>query len=382
MIEDIRAVQVANSCNKKTLKVSLRTEKGVFEAISPAGTSKGSLEAKTIINKRLLSMLPSIRKRFVGRDEEKVDIILEGIGVDRVGSSFSIALSMAAVRARSNNKVYSFFGKHNRFPYPLSNIIGGGVHSGHLTEQEFLVLPVKAKSMRAAADTNTSIWKEIGERLKKSIDGMNKEHAWMCKLSDLKVLDALADTADEYRARIGMDFAANSFYDKRKDRYVYKNPKRVLTPDRQLDFVSGLVKDYKLAYVEDPFHEDDYGRFTMLTKRAKCLVTGDDLFVTNVFRLRMGIEKKACNAIIIKPNQAGTMTRTLKAVKMANKARYTTVVSHRSCETDDTFISDLAVGTGSPVIKIGAHGKDVLKLGRLVKVWKMARSPKMAKLPF
>ena len=139
-----------------------------------------------------------------------------------------------------------------------------------------MVLPVKAKTVKDATDTNTSIWSEIGENLKNSIDGMNKEHAWMCKLSDVSVLDKLTEVADQYHAKVGIDFAANSFYDSKKNLYVYKNPKRRLTPSRQLDFVARLISDYGLVYVEDPFHEEDYQSFKILTKKARCLVTGDD----------------------------------------------------------------------------------------------------------
>ena len=142
-----------------------------------------------------------------------------------------------------------------------------------------------------------------------------------------------------------------------------------------------LIRTYRLAYVEDPFQENDYASFTELTRKAKCLVVGDDLFATQVSRLKEGIRRKACNAIIIKPNQVGTVSRALDAVKAAKRAGYATVVSHRSCETEDSFISDLALGTGSPIIKCGVFGKErQAKLERLVKIWGKVKGPSMARL--
>ncbi|MFH1229704.1 MAG: hypothetical protein V1678_04760, partial [Candidatus Aenigmatarchaeota archaeon] len=306
---------------------------------------------------------------------------LESIGLDDVGSGFSIALSMAAVRSLSLNNPYRFFDKKaNIFPYPLSNIIGGGAHSGYITEQELLVIPVNSKNAAEAVRTNISIWNEVGKKLRKCISGMNRECAWMCNMEDLKALDVLTDIAKSHGARIGIDFAANSFYDEKSNRYVYKSPVRWLAAGEQLDFVMDLIKTYNLAYVEDPFHENDFHNFANLTKKAKCIVTGDDLFVTNASRLSIGIKKKAGNAIIIKPNQAGTISRIMKAVNLAKKARYSTIVSHRSCETNDTFISDLALGIGSALIKVGAHGMDELKLNRLVDLWNDSEKPRMAKI--
>jgi enolase len=382
MIKGLALTEVYNSCKEKTVKVSLKTDKGIFYAISPVGTSKGSFEAKTIDNKKLRTIFPKLKERFIGKEESDVDSIIEKIGMEKIGSGFSIAISMAAIRELSDNKPYLFFdNKSSSFPFPLSNVIGGGAHNGYQTEQEFLVVPMNAKTMKEATDTNISIWKEFGRKLKASIKGMNRECAWMCKLDDIRCLDALVGIADEHGARVGIDFAANSFYNKKSGHYSYKNPIRELTPVEQLEFVLGLIDTYNLAYVEDPFHENDFDSFAELTKKTKCLVAGDDLFVTNAGRLEMGIEKGSANSIIIKPNQAGTISRTMMTVNLAKRYKYSTVVSHRSCETDDTFISDLAVGTGSPVIKIGAHGKDELKLKRLIEIWNETINPAMCRFP-
>lgn len=380
MLKDIVLSEVYNSCQEKTVKVSIKTENGTFHAISPIGTSKGSFEAKTLNVKATKKMFPSIRKEFIGKNENEVDDIIEKIGIESMGSSLSVALSMAAVRAASKNNAYRFFSKNPRtFPYPLSNVIGGGVHGGYISEQELLVLPTESKTIKEAVDTNVSIWKEVGRKLKPFIFGMNKECAWMCKLDDIRSLDILTSIAEDHGARVGIDFAATSFYNRE---YVYKNLKRNLSSQEQLDFVSNLISTYKLAYVEDPFQENDFKSFAELSKKVKCLVVGDDLFVTNASRLSEGIRKKAGNAIVIKPNQAGTIARTMKAVNLAKASKYSTIVSHRSCETSDAFIADLAVGIESPIIKIGAHGKDEAKLRRLMEIWDSVKKPEMAKLNF
>ena len=180
---------------------------------------------------------------------------------------------------------------------------------------------------------------------------------------------------------MGIDFAANNIF--KNGRYYYQHPDRNFSPEEQLEFVLELIKNYKLVYVEDPFHENDFQHFAELAKKAKCLVTGDDLFATQSTRLKLGVKKKAGNAIIIKPNQAGTVSRALETASLAKKAKYTTVVSHRSCETKDSFIADLAVGIEAPLIKCAIYGKErEAKFKRLIQIWKISKKPKMAKLKF
>jgi len=376
MIKDITLSEIYNSCKDKTIKVSIKTEKGIFSASSPSGTSTGKYEAKTLDVEEIKKIFPKVKKKFIGRGEKEVDKIIERIGIKNVGANLSLALSVAAIRAIAID-AYKFFKKEaESFPYPLGNTIGGGAHSGYLSEQEFLVLPVKAKTINEAVKTNLSIWKEIEKTLKPFIIGRNRENAWICKLNDLKSLETLSDIAKDFGARIGIDFAANNIY--KDGRYYYRHPDRNFSPEDQLEFVLDLIKNYKLAYVEDPFIENDFEHFAELTKKAKCLVAGDDLFATQSSRLKLGIKKKAANAIIIKPNQAGTVSRTLETVRIAKKANYVTVVSHRSCETNDSFIADLAVGIDSPIIKCATYDK--AKFKRLIAIWNKTKKPKMASL--
>jgi len=380
MIKDIILSEIYNSCKEKTIKVSIKNENGIFSASSPSGTSKGTYEAKTMDVKTIRKNFTKIKKKFLGKEESKVDKIIENIGIEKIGANFSIALSMVAIKAVTRNNPYKFFNnKAKFFPYPLGNAIGGGAHSGYLSEQEFLVIPLKAKTIKEATQTNLSIWKEVGKTLKSFIIGRNRENAWICKLNDLKSLEILTNIAENFGARVGIDFAASQIY--KNGRYYYRHPDRNFSAKDQLEFVLNLIKTYKLFYIEDPFHENDFENFAELTRKAKCLITGDDIFATQPSRLKLGIKKKAGNAIIIKPNQAGTITRTLETVRIAKKTNYVTVVSHRSCETEDSFIADLAFGIESPIIKCGIYGKErEAKLKRLIKIWNKTEKPKMTKL--
>jgi len=380
MIKDIILSEIYNSCKEKTIQISIKTENGTFSASPPSGTSKGNYESKTLDVKLIKKRFPKTKMKFIGRREVEVDDIIERMGIERIGANLSIAMSIAALRAISNNNPYHFLNPHARnFPFPLGNAMGGGAHSGYLSEQEFLVLPVRAKSIKEAKETNLSIWKEVEYYLKPFIVGRNRENAWMCNLNDLKSLEYLTNIAEEFEARVGIDFAANNIYN--NGRYYYKHPDRNFSAEEQLDFVLDLIKTYKLVYVEDPFHENDLKHFAELAKKAKCLITGDDLFATQPSRLRLGIKRKAGNAIIIKPNQAGNLHKTLETVMLAKKARYTIVVSHRSCETNDSFIADLALGINAPIIKCGIYGKErEAKLNRLIEIWKGVKKPRMVRL--
>jgi enolase len=295
-----------------------------------------------------------------------------------------LVLSIASIRALSNNNVYKFLDKKaNIFPYPLGNVIGGGAHKVYTSIQEFLVLPTKAETIKEAIKINHSIWKDVGKFIKlRGISlGNNYEGAWMCKLDDVKSLDLVSHIAENHGARVGIDIAAFEIY--KKGKYYYKDTNKKLTPGEQLEFVLDLIKTYRLYYVEDPFHENDFKHFSELTEKARCLIVGDDLFATDTKRLKMGIKKKAGNGIIIKPDQVGSVSRALNTIETAKKANYKTIISHRSRDTKDTFIADLAVGTRSPIIKCGIHGKErTSKLKRLVQIWNNVKKPEMASLHF
>jgi len=382
MIKDLKISEVYNSVKEKTITVSMKTRKGIFSACAPSGTSEGDYEAKTLNNETVIKNFPKIKKKFIGKSEKNVDKIIKKIGIEKMGANLSLVLSVAAIRSLSKNNVYKLLNKKAHiFPYPLGNVVGGGAHKGYTSIQEFLVLPIKAKSIKEAIKTNLSIWKNFGKyiKLRGILLGNNYEGAWTCKLNDIKTLDILSIIAEDYGARIGIDFAAFEIY--KKGRYYYKNPNKRLSPEKQLEFVLDLIKTYRLFYVEDPFHEDDFKHFSELTKRTRCLIVGDDIFATQPNRLKLAIKKKAGNGIIIKPDQVGLVSKTLETIKIAKKAGYKTIVSHRSRDTNDSFIADLAVGIECPILKCGIHGKErTSKLKRLVHIWNKVKKPEMAKI--
>lgn len=382
MIKNLSISKISTVCNSKTIKISIKTEKGIFSASSPTGTSKGKYEAKILDVNTIIKNFPKIKKKFIGKNERNIDKLIERIGIEKIGANLSLALSIAGLRAVSDDKVYNFLNHLAKsFPYPLGNVIGGGAHKGYTSEQEFLVSAKNTKTVKEAIEINFSIWREIGKILKSKniLIGNNLEGAWMCKLNDIDTLDLLSEVAERNGGRVGIDFAASQIY--KKNKYIYLHPKRNFSPEEQLDFVLDLIKTYNLFYVEDPFHENDFEHFAELTRKTKCLVVGDDLFATQPSRIKIGIKRKAGNAIIIKPNQAGTVSKMLRTVKIAKKSNFSTIVSHRSCDTEDSFISDLSVGIESPLIKCGIHGKErKAKLDRLIEIWKKVENPGMSKL--
>ncbi|NIO43974.1 MAG: hypothetical protein GTN36_00245 [Candidatus Aenigmarchaeota archaeon] len=382
MIKDLEISEIYNAVKEKTIKISMKTEKGIFTASAPSGSSEGEYEAKTLDNEIIIKNFPEIKKKFIGKREKNVERIIEKIGIEKIGANLSLVLSIAAIKALSKDNIYKFLNKKsNIFPYPLGNVIGGGAHKGYTSIQEFLVLPVRAETVKEAIKINQSIWKDVGKfiKLREISLGNNYEGAWTCKLDDVKSLDLVSHIAENHGARVGIDVAAYEIY--KKGKYYYKDTKKKLSPGEQLEFILDLIKTYRLLYVEDPFHEDDFKHFSELTKKARCLIVGDDIFATDSKRLKRGIKKKAGNGIIIKPDQVGSVSRTLNTIEIAKKANYKTIVSHRSRDTTDTFIADLAVATESPIIKCGIHGKErTSKLKRLVQIWNKVKKPEMAKI--
>lgn len=387
MIRDVRALEVFNSRGEKTLKAYVKTDAGIFSSCAPTGKSVGEYEAKVLETGKALKLLPRVRKELRGLKQwEDVDKKLERFA--STGANLSVAISQAALRAFANGNVYEFLNpKAKYFPYPLGNVIGGGAHGGSTDIQEFLVIP-KAKNIEDAIEKNFSVWKEVKERLKnmrtfknrQQVCGRNDEGAWISPLDDLKTLDLLSGIAEQFSCRVGLDIAASQLF--KKGKYVYPKLQKSLSAEEQIDFAADLIKTYNLAYVEDPFHEEDFSSFAELTRKTnRVIIAGDDLFASQAYRLKEGIRKDAGNGIIIKPNQAGTISRILDTAKLAKTSGFALIVSHRSGETCDSCISDLAVGIAAPLIKCGISGGErVAKLNRLIEIWEEVKRPQMAKL--
>lgn len=385
-IKDIALSKIYNSRGEPSVKVSILTEKGLFSGCAPRGASSGNYEAKNLEVGKIEKMFPKLKRSFIGleADFSVVDEMLEQFGgkdFAKIGGNFSIALSQAACKAFSQNDFYRALCNDKYFPFPLGNVIGGGAHGGGTDIQEFLVIPIKAKTIREAAETNFVIWRRAESALKAKgfVTGKNFEGALVSRLNDLKTLDLLSDIAEDFGARVGLDFAASEIYN--RGQYIYGKLGKKFPADGQMDFAIHLIKTYGLAYVEDPFQQNDFESFGLLAKKVRCIICGDDLFASHPERLKKGIKNGAGNAVILKPNQAGTVSKILETAELAKKGGFMPVVSHRSGDTCDSFISDLAVGIGAPLIKCGIMGSErAAKINRLMEIWNGARRPEMARL--
>ncbi len=380
MIHDLHAEKILDSRGNWTVRAYINGISGN----APSGASTGSMEAKVIPAGQAVKNINSKLKKMIGDklDQKEVDIRLEAIdGTDdfsKLGANASIAVSFAAFNAIHRKHRIT----QEVFPYPLGNIYGGGAHGGSATFQEFLSLPAKARDMEDALETNAQLYHRLKENLMKKAGhiGMNDEGALTSDLDELKSLDIITDIAEDLGCRIGLDVAASEFY--RKGNYVYKSLGKEMTPAEHLDFLKEIQEKYKLAYIEDPFEENDLDNTACLTKAVgkDCLISGDDLFVTNESILSRGIRDGAGNSLIIKPNQVGTITLAHDTFSLAKKNGYMPVLSHRSGETCDSTISRLALLWGAPIIKAGVVDMRISKLNELLRLWNMAENPRMASL--
>jgi len=372
--------------------VKIQTDKGFYSASIPSGTSKGKHEARELPVERVLKNFSKIRPRFIGKDERDwrgIDNLLRELdgteNFSKLGENLSLSLSIACARAAFNNEIWKIHkpSMGMEFPIPLGNVIGGGKHWGGTDWQEFLVIPYGTKSPREAVEVMVSIWASLGEELrkKKTLIGKNVENAWMAKLDDLKTLDLLSNVAEDWKVKIGIDFASSSLWNGK--RYVYKKLKRNLTPSQQVDFITEVAEKYRLYYLEDPIQENGFRQFMILNNNLgkDCIIAGDDLYCTNPKRLRKGIKNRATNGIIIKPNQIGTLSLADQVVRIAKENNMIIIPSHRSGETEDDWLADLSLAWDAPMIKSGITGSDMAKLNRLIELWEEIPEVRMAKLP-
>jgi len=389
---------VFNGRGEETIEVTVRTVGGAGRTAAPAGKSKGKYEVayfpKGGVSRAVKTLEKLVKPALIGLDadrQELLDRVLHRIdgteNFSRIGGNTAYAISLAAAEAAGASHQKLLFThllkvKRTVLPMPLGNVIGGGKHAGRGTPdvQEFLALPVRAKSFRDAYAANIKVHRRVGDLLNKELSdftgGKGDEGAWAPSLKNGEALDVLSQAVEEVSEETGvtvrpcLDVAASSFWDGKKGKYHYASEGTSRDSGEQIEFILDLIEKYKLSYVEDPLHEDDYQGFTELTRKAKgCLICGDDLFVTNKQRLKVGIKVKAANSILIKPNQVGTVTDTYETVKLAKEFGLTPVVSHRSGETCDSPIAHLAVAFGMPIIKTGIIGGErAAKLNELIRI--------------
>ena len=396
-IRKIKGRQVFDSRGNPTVEAEIFSDDGHYaSAMVPSGASTGTYEAfelrdkenKNYLGKSVFKAIENVNgpiakslRDFDIGDQTKIDktlIDLDGTEQKKkLGSNAILSVSIAACKLAAIEKNVSLFkylgnSKSYQLPIPLLNIINGGVHAkNNLDIQEFMIRPDKAKSFSEAMRISFLVI----QNLKSMLDSTNvgDEGGFAPNLqSDEEAIKIIIKAIEKSGFKPGedisicLDIAANEL----------KEPKAI-------DYYFELIRKYPIKSIEDPFAEDDWESWKKLTSNTKIQIVGDDLFATNVKRLKKGIEEKSANAILVKLNQIGTVSETLDAINLAQKNDFETIISHRSGDTEDTFIADLAVATNSSQIKTGslARSERVAKYNRLLRIEdELGNSAKMAKV--
>ena len=409
IIEDIRVRKILDSRGNPTVEVDVVTWNGFGRAAAPSGASTGAREVVAFpeggVDRIVSEVEDVISSELIGMDAEdlkEIDLVLKEIdgteNLAAIGGNTTVAVSMAVAKAAASSygmPLYRFLGGNmpNEIPYPLGNMINGGAHAGKNAPdiQEFLVIPVGAETITDAVFTNVQVHKKIRELIqakdKSFTGGKGDEGGWAPNLTSEEALEIQFTACETVSEETGvlvkpsLDIAASELWDPATEEYVYEREGTRRNTGEQVDYVSEIIDKYGFFYVEDPIREGDFEGFAQLTKKAgkKALICGDDLFVTNEEILAEGIEKGSGNAIIIKPNQIGTLTDTYNTIELARNNKYVPVVSHRSGETTDETIAHLAVAFSAPIIKTGAVGGErIAKLNELIRISEEMTDPEMA----
>lgn len=407
IIIDVFAREVLDSRGNPTVEVEVWTENGVFgRALVPSGASTGAFEAVELrdgdksryLGKGVLKAVENVNEviapEVVGMD------VFDQVGIDqllidldgtpnkgKLGANAILGVSIAVARAAANElgmPLYKYIGGVNGklLPVPMMNILNGGEHADNNVDiQEFMIMPVGASNFREALRMGAEIFHSLRAELKSK--GLNTavgdEGGFAPNLSSNEEALATIVTAIEkagYKAGeevvLALDVAATELYDKDRKVYRLEGEGRELTAEEMIDYYADLVEKYPIISIEDGLDEEDWEGWKLLTEKLgdRVQLVGDDLFVTNTERLRKGIEKGVANSILIKLNQIGTITETLDAIELAKVHGYTAVISHRSGETEDTTIADLAVALNAGQIKTGAPSRTdrVAKYNQLLRI--------------
>ena len=389
---------VKNSRGERTVQIGLVTYEGRFEASAPSGKSRGKQEIPQYNSKginRSMKMLRVFCRRLENKNFmiKKIDDLKQVIELvrrfearyGRFGGNVIYALESVFLKgaaADNNKELWEFIndevnnGGKPKMPMPVGNCIGGGLHSKLIKGkrpdfQEFLLIP-KEKTFSRAATVNLRAYEYARKLLKAR--GRNDEGAWRTNKTNEEVLDVLKIVAKKYKLRIGLDVAASTFYD--KGYYNYKNKSLVRDKVDQADYIERLIKKYKIFYVEDGMQEEDFSGFkeilnTSKKNKFKTLIVGDDLTTTNLRLVRRAVSGGAINAMIIKPNQIGSIIEVRDVVNFCKKNKITMIFSHRSGETMDDVLADYCIGFGGQFIKTGIFGRErLIKLKKVIDIEK------------
>lgn len=406
LIDYVYAREVLDSRGNPTVEVEVRTVNGGFgSAIVPSGASTGVHEAVELRDgeeryggKGVEKAVANVNERIA--EELTCFDVFDQLGIDKMlieldgtenkgelGANAILGVSIAVARAAANEAglpLYQYLGGVNSktMPIPMMNIINGGEHADNNVDiQEFMIMPIGAETFKEALRMGAEVYHALKKVLKdKGLStGVGDEGGFAPNLeSNKKAFDCILEAvkAAGYVAGkdivLAIDAAASEFYDEDKKKYVLAGEGRELTSEELSKFYQELVSEYPIYSIEDGLAEDDWEGWKHLTELIgdKVQLVGDDFFVTNTKRLQEGIEKKSANSILIKLNQIGTITETLDAIELAKRHNYTAIISHRSGESEDSTIADLAVATNAGFIKTGAPARSerVAKYNELLRI--------------
>ncbi len=411
LIKKVKAIEVLDSRGNPTVQVEVETESGIKGIASvPSGASTGSFEAvelrdgdKTRYNgkgclKAVENINKKISKKIIGMnvyeqkqiDEEMIRLD-DTLNKSNLGANAILGVSLAVAKAASNTlgiELYKYIGGINakELPVPMMNILNGGKHSeNNISIQEFMIMPIGDITFAERLKRGAEIYHKLKTVLKeKKFDvGVGDEGGFAPNLENEELaLDIIIESIKKAGYVPGkdivlaLDIASTEMREEAKkigkDGYYFWKTKNLKSKEEMIQYIVDLCEKYPIFSVEDGLAEEDWEGWQILTQKLgnKVQLVGDDLFVTNMSRLKRGIDKKVANAILIKPNQIGTLTETLDTIRMAKENGYKTIISHRSGETEDTTIADIAVGVNSMQIKTGAPCRTdrVSKYNRLLKI--------------
>lgn len=401
-ITKVNARQILDSRGNPTLEVEVSTQKSCARASVPSGASTGLHEmfelrdgGKKFHGKGVSKAVRNVLKigcKIKGMnvfEQKKIDelmIKLDGTSnKSKLGANSILGVSLAVCRAAAREKyhfVYPYIAKlfeNKKFvmPVPMFNLINGGKHAGNNLEiQEYMLVPNKAKSFSEALRIGSEVYQELKRLLQKRFGkfvnvGDEGGFAPMFECVE-EPLDYLYDATNNLgyvkKVKLSLDCAASNFY--RNGNYYLEG--KEYTSEELIDYYKSLVKSYPILSIEDPFFEEDYNSFAILNKEigSKVMIVGDDLTVTNYKRVQKAIVQNSCNCLLLKPNQIGTLSETLESAKLAMSHKWNVIVSHRSGETNDSFIAELAVGLSNRWIKAGApcRGERLAKYNQLLRI--------------
>jgi len=407
IIVNVHAREILDSRGNPTVEVEVLTDDGGFgRAAVPSGASTGAYEAielrdgdaNRFVGKGVLNAVNNVNEKIapavVGCDSldqplvDQLMIDLDGTpNKATLGANAILGVSLAVARAAASSQVmplYRYLGGVNArtLPVPMMNILNGGSHGDNKVDiQEFMVMAPKAESFAQALRMGAEIFHNLKKVLKSKglSTNVGDEGGFAPNLgSNEEAITAILEATEKAGYRPGediflaMDAASTEFYDKEKGLYVFESTGESRTSSEMVDFWKGWAEKYPIVSIEDGLDEDDWDGWKQLTDvlGEKVQLVGDDLFVTNVDRLGRGIEGGIANSILVKVNQIGTLTETIEAVSLATRNSYTNVISHRSGETADTFIADLAVALNSGQIKTGSASRSdrIAKYNQLLRI--------------